>query len=59
MTVLDEPSKSTTHVEFAKSIAKRIIFLNDGLILEDSEVEAFFNKPKSHRARIFLENTKY
>ena len=49
----------THHVEFAKSIAKRIIFLNDGLILEDSQVEAFFNKPKSHRARIFLENTKY
>lgn len=49
----------THHVEFAKSIARRIIFINDGLILEDSEVEAFFKKPKSYRARIFLENTKY
>ncbi len=46
----------THHIKFAKIIADRIIFMDQGLILCDEPADEFFQKPKSHRARIFLEN---
>jgi polar amino acid transport system ATP-binding protein len=46
----------THHVKFAKIIADRIIFMDHGKILADQPANEFFKKPKSHRARIFLEN---
>jgi polar amino acid transport system ATP-binding protein len=47
------------HVEFAKSVADKIIFIDKGLKLGEQGVEDFFNKPKSHRARLFLNSMKY
>lgn len=46
----------THHIKFAKIIADRIIFMDDGQILADEPAEQFFTKSKSHRARLFLEN---
>lgn len=45
----------THHIQFAKAISDRIIFMDKGQILCDQETESFFKKPKSHRARLFLE----
>ncbi|MEY3197290.1 MAG: Glutamine transport ATP-binding protein GlnQ [Pseudomonadota bacterium] len=45
----------THHIRFAKAIADRIIFMDQGQILCDQTNEEFFQKPKSQRARLFLE----
>lgn len=46
----------THHIEFAKAISDRIIFMDHGQVLADQPAAEFFTKPKSHRARLFLEN---
>lgn len=46
----------THHIKFAKVIADRIIFMDHGKILADQPANDFFQKPKSHRARLFLDN---
>lgn len=46
----------THHIKFARIIADRIIFMDKGIILADQPSEEFFEKPKSHRAKLFLEN---
>lgn len=46
----------THHLKFAKAIADRIIFMDQGQILANQPVKEFFTKPASHRARLFLEN---
>ncbi|WP_064428971.1 amino acid ABC transporter ATP-binding protein [Rickettsia sp. Tenjiku01] len=46
----------THHLKFAKLIADRVIFMDQGQILANQPAEDFFNKPASHRARLFLEN---
>ncbi len=45
----------THHIKFAKALADRIIFMDQGQILCDQKNKDFFEKPKSHRARLFLE----
>ncbi|MBQ2660103.1 amino acid ABC transporter ATP-binding protein [Candidatus Saccharibacteria bacterium] len=44
----------THELNFAKEIATRIIFLDEGKIIEDSEKDTFFQKPKTPRAEEFL-----
>jgi len=46
----------THHLKFAKAIADKIIFMDHGQVLADQSASEFFVKPKSHRARLFLEN---
>ena len=46
----------THHLKFAAAIADRIIFMDQGQVLADQNKIDFFAKPKSHRARLFLEN---
>lgn len=46
----------THHIKFARIIADRIIFMDHGQILADQPAKEFFTAPKSHRARLFLEN---
>jgi polar amino acid transport system ATP-binding protein len=46
----------THHIKFARIIADRIIFMDKGIVLADQPAEEFFSKPKSHRAKLFLEN---
>lgn len=45
----------THEIAFAKEIANRVIFMADGKIEEDAEVNEFFEKPKSDRLKAFLD----
>ena len=49
----------THQINFAKKIADRIFFIDHGMLLENSASKDFFEKPKSHRARLFLENLDF
>jgi ABC-type polar amino acid transport system ATPase subunit len=40
---------------FAREVADRIVFLNEGKIVEQAAPEGFFKHPKSERARTFLD----
>ncbi len=44
----------THEMQFARAIADRIIFLDKGEIVEESDPEIFFTNPKTERARKFL-----
>ena len=44
----------THEMGFAKNVATRILFMNDGKILEDEKPEKFFNNPKHSRTKEFL-----
>ena len=44
----------THEMGFAKKVANRVIFMDQGRIVEDDNKEAFFGPPRSERARQFL-----
>ena len=44
----------THEMGFARKVADRIVFMDQGSIVEDSPKEAFFDAPRSERAREFL-----
>jgi polar amino acid transport system ATP-binding protein len=45
----------THEMGFAREVADRVIFLDQGLLIEEGEPHAFFNHPKSERAKDFLD----
>jgi len=44
----------THEMQFAKAVADRVIFLDNGNIVEDATPDEFFNHPKTSRAKQFL-----
>ena len=44
----------THEMGFARKVANRVIFMDEGQIVEQNEPEAFFNNPKSDRTKLFL-----
>jgi glutamate/aspartate transport system ATP-binding protein len=44
----------THEMGFARRVADRVVFMDEGRIVEDSAGEAFFEAPQSARAREFL-----
>jgi glutamate/aspartate transport system ATP-binding protein len=44
----------THEMGFARKVASRVIFMDQGRIVEDAPKEDFFNKPRSERAQQFL-----
>ncbi|MDR0861542.1 MAG: amino acid ABC transporter ATP-binding protein [Oscillospiraceae bacterium] len=44
----------THEMGFARQVADRVIFMDDGAIVEEGEPDAFFENPKNERARLFL-----
>ena len=44
----------THEMQFARAIADRIIFLDEGQVIEESDPETFFTNPKTNRAKQFL-----
>ena len=44
----------THEMGFAREVAKTVIFMDDGRILETNEPKAFFNEPKNPRLQDFL-----
>lgn len=44
----------THEMGFAKMVADRVIFMDEGAIVEDRETQTFFSNPESDRAKDFL-----
>ena len=44
----------THEMGFARKVAHRVIFMDQGLIVEDAQKEEFFGQPRSDRAQQFL-----
>ena len=44
----------THEMGFAREVASRIIFMDDGIIREDCEPKEFFENPKDERIKDFL-----
>lgn len=49
----------THELTFARKVASRILFMNNGKILEDTEPESFFLAPKTQRAKDFITKVEY
>jgi len=45
----------THEMGFAREVADRICFLDEGVLMEDAPPDIFFSSPKSDRAKAFLE----
>jgi polar amino acid transport system ATP-binding protein len=44
----------THEMSFAKAIADRVVFIDEGHIIEEAPPEEFFENPRTERARKFL-----
>ena len=44
----------THEMNFAKEVADRVIFIDDGMIIEETHPKTFFTSPKTDRAKDFL-----
>jgi glutamate/aspartate transport system ATP-binding protein len=44
----------THEMGFARKVAHRVVFMDEGRIVEDAPTAEFFNQPRSDRAQIFL-----
>lgn len=49
----------THEMQFARSIADRVIFLDQGQVIEESTPDIFFTQPKTERAQRFLNMFNY
>ena len=49
----------THEMGFARNVGNRVVFLENGQIIEESDSEAFFTDPKSERAKDFLSKVLY
>ena len=49
----------THQLEFARAVADRIIFIDEGLIVEEAKPEDFFTNPKTERGKKFLDAFKF
>ena len=44
----------THEMGFAKEVADRVVFIDEGVIMEDAPPEEFFGNPKNERLKLFL-----
>jgi ABC-type polar amino acid transport system ATPase subunit len=44
----------THEMNFARDVGDRVVFMDEGLIVEEGEPEGFFTRPQTERAREFL-----
>jgi glutamate/aspartate transport system ATP-binding protein len=44
----------THEMGFARKVAHRVVFMDQGAIVEDAAKDAFFGTPRSERAQLFL-----
>lgn len=49
----------THEMQFAKAVADRILFIDEGRIMEDTTTEKFFTNPETDRAKKFLSVFQY
>ena len=45
----------THEMQFARDVSDRVIFMSDGIIVEQGDPEELFKKPKEKRTQLFLE----
>ena len=45
----------THEMQFARNVSTKVVFMEDGVILEESTPEEFFEHPKQERSRAFLQ----
>ena len=48
----------THEMEFARKVANWVVFMEDGVIVEEGTSEEFFSHPKKERTRQFLQKTE-
>ena len=46
----------THEINFARNVANKVIFMENGVVLEEGESKEFFSNPKEERTRAFLKN---
>ena len=44
----------THEMGFAKTVADRVIFMDEGQIIEENDPESFFSAPEHDRTKLFL-----
>ncbi len=49
----------THEMEFARAVADQVVFIDQGGIVEEAEPKDFFEKPKTERAKQFLDTFHY
>ena len=49
----------THEMRFAEAVADRVVFIEDGLIVEEAPPEVFFHAPSTERAQRFLQSFTY
>ena len=49
----------THEMEFAKAVADRVLFMDQGVVVEDSLPDEFFTSPRTERAKQFLNTFHY
>ena len=49
----------THEMSFAKAVADRVVFLDDGVTVEEGTPEEFFERPKTERAKRFLHTFEF
>jgi len=42
-------------MQFARDVSDRVVFLSDGIIVEQGDPQELFRHPKEERTRLFLE----
>ncbi|VEU82321.1 cobalt ABC transporter ATP-binding protein [Acholeplasma hippikon] len=47
----------THEMQFAKEVSNRVIFMDQGVILEDNHPDIIFNQPKEERTKEFLKRS--
>ena len=48
----------THEMQFARNISDRVIFMDDGVIVEEGKADEMFSNPKTERLKEFLKNSK-
>ena len=48
----------THEMDFARHVANRVVFMEQGVIVEQNTAEAFFNEPQQPRTQEFLQTYK-
>ena len=49
----------THEMNFARDISSRVIFMDQGLIVEEGSPKEIFTQPKEERTRMFLNKVTY
>ena len=47
----------THEMGFAREVADRVLFIDEGTIVEEAAPETFFNNPQNERTQLFISQT--